>query len=82
MLQGIPFLFICYEKEILKKQLYHLVIVFIWPSWDGVGLALCQQSLLDSLQVRGKGHPGLHFTGEERQREKREKKHHKVELQT
>lgn len=44
--------------------MYHLVVVLVWPSRDGVVPALCQQSLLDSLQIRGKCLPGLHFTEE------------------
>lgn len=40
---------------------YHLLVVFVRPSWDGVGLALGQQPLLDPLQIGGKSHPGLHF---------------------
>ena len=47
-------------KKIIIR--YHLVIVLVWAGWNGVSSALCQQSLLDSLQIRWKSLSGLHFT--------------------
>lgn len=47
---------------------YHLLVVFVRPSRDGVGLALRQQSLLDPLQIGGESHPGLHFAKNNREK--------------
>lgn len=53
---------------------YHLLIVFVRPSRDGVGLALGQQPLLDPLQIGGESHPGLHFAKDNREKKEEEKK--------
>lgn len=56
------------DARIYVLLTYHLLIVFVRPSRDGVGLALGQQPLLDPLQIGGESHPGLHFAKNNREK--------------